>query len=62
MFGGLLREGLADELFLTVAPKLVGGGHGPAISSGPALPEPCSLAPIWLLDRAGSVYLRYAIG
>lgn len=62
IFGGLLREGLVDELFLTVAPKLVGGGHGPAISSGPALPEPRPLTPIWLLEREGSLYLRYAVG
>jgi riboflavin biosynthesis pyrimidine reductase len=62
MFGGLLREGLVDELFLTVGPKLVGGGHGPAISSGPALPEPRPLTPIWLLEREGSLYLRYAVG
>jgi riboflavin-specific deaminase-like protein len=62
MFGGLLREDLVDELFLTVAPKLVGGGHGPAVSSGPALPEPRPLRPIWLLEREGSLYVRYAVG
>lgn len=62
LFGGLLHEGLVDELFLTVAPKLVGGGHGPAVSSGPALPEPRPLTPIWLLEREGSLYLRYAVG
>jgi riboflavin-specific deaminase-like protein len=61
IFGALLHEGLVDELFLTLAPKLVGGGHGPAISSGSELPEPRRLEPIWLLEREGSLYLRYAV-
>lgn len=62
LFGSLLHENLADELFLTLAPKLVGGGHGPAVTAGPALPEPRALRPLWLLERGGSLYLRYAIG
>jgi 5-amino-6-(5-phosphoribosylamino)uracil reductase len=59
LFGGLLREGLVDELFLTLAPKLVGGGSGPTISSGPELSELAKLALIWALERNGSLYLRY---
>jgi 5-amino-6-(5-phosphoribosylamino)uracil reductase len=62
LFGALLHEGLVDELFLTLAPKLVGGGHGPAVTSGPELPEPRSLRPIWLLEHESSLYLRYAVG
>jgi riboflavin biosynthesis pyrimidine reductase len=61
LFGALLQEGLVDELFLTLAPKLTGGGQGPPISSGAELPE---LAPIklrWLLERNDSLYLRYAL-
>lgn len=61
MFGSLLQEGVVDELFLTLAPKLGGGGQGPAISSGPELPEPQQLALRWLLERNNSLFLRYGI-
>jgi riboflavin-specific deaminase-like protein len=61
LFGSLLHEELVDELFLTLAPKLVGGGHGPAVTSGPALAEPRDLRTVWLLEREGSLYARYAI-
>ena len=40
VFGALLTEGLVDELFLTLAPKLVGGGDEPAITAGPELDTP----------------------
>jgi 5-amino-6-(5-phosphoribosylamino)uracil reductase len=62
MFGSLLREGLANELFLTLAPKLVGGGGGPTIASGPEPPELTRLTPVWLLEHDGSLFLRYAVG
>jgi 5-amino-6-(5-phosphoribosylamino)uracil reductase len=62
LFGALLHEGLADELFLTIAPKLTGGGSGPAVSAGPELPELQNLELIWALERSGSLFLRYAIG
>jgi riboflavin biosynthesis pyrimidine reductase len=58
-FGALLHEDLVDELFLTVAPKLAGGGAGPTISSGPALPELLGLSLLWVLERDGSLFLRY---
>jgi 5-amino-6-(5-phosphoribosylamino)uracil reductase len=61
MFGALLRESVADELFLTLAPKLTGGGGGPTISSGPELPEPAALRLEWVLERNDSLYLRYSI-
>jgi 5-amino-6-(5-phosphoribosylamino)uracil reductase len=61
LFGALLQEGLIDELFLTVAPKLVGGGSGPTISSGPELSELQPLQLRWLLERQGSLYVRYAL-
>jgi len=60
LFGALLAEGVVDELFLTLAPKLTGGGRGPTITSGPELAEPANLELMWLLERAGSLYLRYA--
>jgi riboflavin-specific deaminase-like protein len=62
LFGSMLHENLVDELFLTLAAKLVGGGHGPAVTEGPELPEPRPLRPVWLLEHEGSLYLRYAVG
>lgn len=61
LLGALLREGLVDELFLTIAPKLAGGGRGPTIASGPELPEPRALELSWLLERRGSLYHRYRL-
>jgi riboflavin-specific deaminase-like protein len=60
LFGSLLEEDLVDELFLTVAPKLV-GGTSPTITSRPELPEPRDLRVVWALERQGSLYLRYAV-
>ena len=59
LFGALIREGVVDELFLTIAPKLTGGGRGPTISSGPELQAPAALGLEWALERHGSLYLRY---
>ena len=61
MFGGLLREGLVDDLFLTLAPKLTGGGRGPTITSGSQLADPAQARIAWLLERGDSLYLRYAL-
>jgi 5-amino-6-(5-phosphoribosylamino)uracil reductase len=58
LFGALLREQLVDELFLTVAPKLVGGGQGQTIATGPELAEPVAAMPIWVLERHGSLFVR----
>ena len=61
LFNGLLREGLVDEMFLTLAPKLSGGGTEPAITSGPELPELQGLQLAWALEQADSLYLRYRL-
>jgi riboflavin-specific deaminase-like protein len=61
VFGALLRENLVDELFLSLAPKLTGGGSEPAITSGPELAEPRSLSLIWALEQESALYLRYRI-
>lgn len=60
LFGALLEEGLVDELFLTLAPKLTGGGTSPTISAGPELNELVSLELVWALEHDSSLYLRYA--
>jgi riboflavin biosynthesis pyrimidine reductase len=61
LFAALLAEGLVDELFLTLAPKLAGGGDGPRITNGPALPEPAGLRLLGLLERDSTLFARYAI-
>lgn len=61
LFSSLLHEDLVDELFLTLAPKLAGGGLGPTITTGVELPDPASLSLRWLLERDASLYLRYAL-
>lgn len=61
LFGSLLEEDLADELFLTVAPKLTGGGMSPTITSGTELPTLRDLHVLSVLERQGSLYLRYGL-
>lgn len=62
LFGALLADSLVDELFLTVAPKLVGGGHELPMALGAEPGEMKGLAIRWLLERDGSLFLRYALG
>jgi len=55
---GRLREGgLADELFLTIAPKIA-GGEAPRILEG-ALPDVDVVDLAWLLDSASELFARY---
>jgi riboflavin-specific deaminase-like protein len=61
LFGALLHEELIDELFLTIAPRLAGGGRGPTIASGPSLAEAADLRIRWLLEREGSLFARYEL-
>jgi riboflavin biosynthesis pyrimidine reductase len=61
LFGALLSEQVVDELFLTLAPSLTGGGNGPTITTGAELPEPAALRIEWALEREGALYLRYAL-
>jgi riboflavin-specific deaminase-like protein len=57
---GRLREGgLADELFLTIAPKLAGGA-GPSILEG-ALPNVIDMQLAWLLESQGELFARYRL-
>ena len=61
LFGALLQERLVDELFLSLAPKLTGGGTAPAITSGAELAELCTMSLVWALELDGALYLRYAL-
>jgi riboflavin-specific deaminase-like protein len=55
---GRLREGgLADELFLTIAPKIA-GGEGPRVLEG-ALPDIDEVELAWLLESEGELFGRY---
>jgi riboflavin-specific deaminase-like protein len=62
LFGSLLEENLVDELFLTVSPRLAGGGTSPTISSGSELSELRPLRLGWVLERDNFLYLRYLVG
>ena len=61
MLAALVRERLLDELFLTLAPQLTGGGSGPALTTGPELPELRGMELAGVLERAGSLFLRYRV-
>ena len=57
----LLREGLVDELWLVLAPKLAGGA-GPTIVTGAALDPPDELGLEWALESGDDhLFLRYRV-
>jgi riboflavin biosynthesis pyrimidine reductase len=58
LHGQLQAAGLVDELFLTIAPKLAGGG-APRILEGD-LPEVEPLDLEWLLEESGELFARYS--
>ena len=58
LHGRLRAEGLADELFLTTAPKLA-GGEAPRILEG-ALADVVELELAWLLESKGELFARYS--
>lgn len=57
LHGVLQAAGLVDELFLTIAPKLAGGGV-PRILEG-SLPATIDLELAWLLEEDGELFARY---
>jgi riboflavin biosynthesis pyrimidine reductase len=61
LFNALLAEDLVDELFLTLAPAIVGGGER-GMTAGPALPDLLTLRLVWALEHDGHLLLRYARG
>jgi riboflavin-specific deaminase-like protein len=56
----LVREGLVDELFLSIAPKLAGGPPLTVLTGDP-LPEPLTAALVWLLEHDGHLFGRYRL-
>lgn len=58
LHGSLQAAGLVDELFLTIAPKLSGGGAPPRILEG-ELDEVVPLELVWLLEQDGELFARY---
>jgi riboflavin-specific deaminase-like protein len=57
----LLAEGLVDELFLTLAAKLVAGVPERTIVAGQPTAEPVELELRACLEADGSLYLRYGV-
>jgi riboflavin biosynthesis pyrimidine reductase len=60
LHGSLQAQGLVDELFLTIAPKLA-GDEAPRILEGP-LPAVAELELAWLLEAGGELFARYRRG
>jgi riboflavin biosynthesis pyrimidine reductase len=58
LFGSLLGRGLVDELFLTIAPVLAGGGELP-ITTGSALAAAVPIDLEWAFAADGNLFLRY---
>lgn len=58
LHGALQAAGLVDELFLTIAAKLSGGGS-PSILEG-TLPQVSELELAWLLEEDGELFARYS--
>lgn len=61
LLASLLADGVLDELFLSLSPKLAGGLDGLRIVQGPALDPPAELELLAALESDGSLFLRYAV-
>jgi 5-amino-6-(5-phosphoribosylamino)uracil reductase len=59
LFDAMLAEDLVDELFLTLAPALAGGGEL-GITTGAGLAALAPLRLIWVLEHEGNLFLRYS--
>jgi riboflavin-specific deaminase-like protein len=58
----LFSEGLAEELFLTVAPTIAGAGETLTIVEGEPLPAPALLDLLTVHEAGGHVFMRYSVG
>jgi riboflavin-specific deaminase-like protein len=59
LHGELQARGLADELFLTIAPKLAGREERSILTA--PLPEVLGLELAWLLEAEGELFTRYRV-
>jgi 2,5-diamino-6-(ribosylamino)-4(3H)-pyrimidinone 5'-phosphate reductase len=57
----LFSEGLIDEVFLTLAPKLIGGSDPLTIVKGASFPEPIRLEVRSLVELESELFLRYSV-
>lgn len=57
----LLPTGLADELYVCIAPLLAGGPDPLTLLEGPALSPPLGTELVWLLESGGYLFARYAV-
>lgn len=58
----LLAAGLVDELFLSIAPKIVGGGDEPPITTGRELLQPAGAELVWVCEAEGELFTRWRLG
>jgi riboflavin biosynthesis pyrimidine reductase len=59
VLSALLYEEVLDELFLSLAPKLVGGAPAVTITAGAERDELAQARLAGVLERAGTLFLRY---
>ncbi len=59
----IIRQGLADEFFLTLTPKLKGGAHLATVMGGEGFPpgQFCRASLVSVYMDSGELYLRYRI-
>lgn len=57
----LLAAGAVDELFHCTSPQLVGGGDGPGMVEGRALPVPAGAELVWLHEGGGDLLARWRV-
>jgi riboflavin biosynthesis pyrimidine reductase len=61
LFGALLADGLADELFLTLSPLITGDSAETPIVAGGRLADLARFTLQWVLRAEDELFLRYAI-
>ena len=61
VLGQLLADGVVDELFLALAPKLAGAGAGLGWVGGPRLVDPVNLELVEALEWESCLFLRYTV-
>lgn len=62
LLGAMVEAGVVDELFLTLAPLIVGGGPEVGLVEGAGSREPLALGLVSVLEDEGYLFLRYAVG